>query len=392
MHRLRFVVPFAALVLIAAACTNDDGGGGETGGTTGAAQEENTGTVNVLMRAGRRGGRDAAEACGTPRTGSRSTTRSSSSIPTNSRSSCRSGPQAGTLDTILLPQPGAVKGQAASGNALSLEDLGYNIDDLNATFGEYFVSLGEFEGEHYGLPTNSNWKSLIWYPKDDFDKAGYEIPETWDELMALSDQIVADGGTPWCVGFESGTSTGWPATDWVEDIMLATAGQDTYTQWVNHEIPFTDPAVKTAVQDFGDVMFHSGYVLGGADQTPSIAFGDAPLPMFDNPPGCWLHRQATFINAFFPKGTEYGVDYSAFPFPTIDQTGGLFAGELAVAYRNAPEIKDFLDKFSGEEFQCAMAGRPRPVEALAERERRAGLLREPGPGRRLGAARRRAEG
>ena len=220
------------------------------------------------------------------------------------------------------------------------------------------MSLGEFEGQHYGLPTNSNWKSLIWYPKDDFDKAGYEIPETWDELMALSDQIVADGGTPWCVGFESGTATGWPATDWVEDIMLATAGQEKYTQWVNHEIPFTDPAVKTAVQDFGDVMFHPGYVLGGADQTPSIAFGDAPLPMFDNPPGCWLHRQATFINAFFPKGTEYGVDYDAFPFPTIDQQGGLFAGEIAVAYRNSPEIKDFLDKFSGEEFQCAMAGDP----------------------------------
>jgi hypothetical protein len=106
------------------------------------------------------------------------------------------------------------------------------------------------------------------------------------------------------------------------------------------------------------VMFHPGYVLGGADQTPSIAFGDAPLPMFDNPPGCWLHRQATFINAFFPKGTEYGVDYDAFPFPTIDQQGGLFAGEIAVAYRNSPEIKDFLDKFSGEEFQCAMAGTP----------------------------------
>ena len=285
-----------------------------------------------------------------------------------------------------------MKGQAASGNALSLEDLGYNVDDLNATFGEYFVSLGEFEGQHYGLPTNSNWKSLIWYPKDDFDKAGYEIPETWDELMALSDQIVADGGTPWCVGFESGTSTGWPATDWVEDIMLATAGQDTYTQWVNHEIPFTDPAVKTAVQDFGDVMFHPGYVLGGADQTPSIAFGDAPLPMFDNPPGCWLHRQATFINAFFPKGTEYGVDYSAFPFPTIDQTG-------RPVRRRARGRVPQLARDQGLPGQVQRGGvpvrdgrGPRSVEALAERERRAGLLREPGPGRRVGAARRRAEG
>ena len=358
MHRLRFVVPFAVLVLIAAACTSDDGGRRRDRWCHRCRPGGEHRDRQRPERAGRGGGRHPPDACGTATYGSQVDYQVEFEGSEQFEEQLQIRSEAGTLDTILLPQPGAVKAQAASGNALSLEDLGYNIDDLNATFGEYFVSLGEFEGEHYGLPTNSNWKSLIWYPKDDFDKAGYEIPETWDELMALSDQIVADGGTPWCVGFESGTATGWPATDWVEDIMLATAGQDTYTQWVNHEIPFTDPAVKTAVQDFGDVMFHSGYVLGGADQTPSIAFGDAPLPMFDNPPGCWLHRQATFINAFFPKGTEYGVDYDAFPFPTIDQQGGLFAGEIAVAYRNAPEIKDFLDKFSGEEFQCAMAGDP----------------------------------
>src|SRR5215204_4690 len=291
MKRLRYVVPFAVLVLIAAACTNDDeGGGGETGGTTGAAQQENTGTVNVL-NATSADESEVLQNLWDDTYGDEVDYQVEFEYSDQFEEQLQIRSQAGTLDTILLPQPGAVKGQAATGNALSLEDLGYNIDDLNATYGEYFVSLGEFEGQHYGQPTNSNWKSLIWYPKDDFDKAGYEIPETWDELMALSDQIVADGGTPWCVGFESGTATGWPATDWVEDIMLATAGQDTYTQWVNHEIPFTDPAVKTAVQDFGDVMFHPGYVLGGADQTPSIAFGDAPLPMFDNPPGCWLHRQ-----------------------------------------------------------------------------------------------------
>ena len=359
MRHLKWIVPFAVLVLIAAACTSDEGGGGgETGGgTTGAAQEENTGTVNVLSAL-------AAEEAETLQNLWDSTygdqvdyqVEFEGSEQFEEQLQIRS--QAGTLDTILLPQPGAVLAQAQSGNALSLEDLGYNIDDLNATFGDYFVSLGEYQGEHYGLPTNSNWKSLIWYPKKAFDDAGYEIPTTWDELMALSDQIVADGGTPWCVGFESGTATGWPATDWVEDIVLATAGQDTYTQWVNHEIPFTDPAIKTAVQDFGDVMFHPGYVLGGADQTPSIAFGDAPLPMFDDPPGCWLHRQASFINAFFPDDAEAGVDYDWFPFPPIDQEGTLFAGEFAVVGTNGnrPEVVDFLEQFMGEDVQCAMGG------------------------------------
>ena len=266
--------------------------------------------------------------------------------------------EGGNLDVALLPQPGAVQDQAEAGTIVSLEDMGFDIGELEDLFGEYFLSLGEVDGEHYGLPTNINLKSMIWYPKDNFDDAGYEVPETWDDLLALSDQIVDDGGTPWCVGFESEGSSGWPATDWMEDIMLRTAGTDVYDQWVNHDIPFNDPAVKTAAEDFGEVMFGDGYVLGGADQTPAVPFGDAPSPMFEDEPGCWLHRQASFINAFFPEDAEAGVDYDWFPFPPIDQEGTLFAGEFAVVGTNGnrPEVVDFLQQFMGEDIQCAIGG------------------------------------
>ena len=111
---------------------------------------------------------------------------------------------------------------------------------------------------------------------------------------------------------------------------------------------------------FGDVMFKEGYVLGGADATPDIEFGDAPLPMFENPPKCWLHRQASFINAFFPEDTVAGEDYDWFPLPPIDQEGTLYAGELTVVGTtgNRPEVKDFLDQFIDQEVQCAMGGVP----------------------------------
>ncbi len=197
------------------------------------------------------------------------------------------------------------------------------------------MDLGVVNGQHYGLPTNINLKSMIWYPKAAFDAAGYKVPKTWDDLLKLSDQIVADGSTPWCVGFGSEGSTGWPATDWMEDIMLRTAGTDTYDKWVKHEIPFNDPSVQKAGELFGKVMFTEGYVLGGASATPDIAFGDAPAPMFENPPKCWLHRQATFINSFFPKTAKAGVDYDWFPFPPIDKQGVLYAGELTVVGKNA---------------------------------------------------------
>lgn len=355
VRRLRSLALLAVVLVIAAACSNNNdnagGGGGATGATGGG---ENTGTVNVLSPLDPSEADPMQAVLDDNINSAQSDYTAEIEADGNFEQDVQIRAQAGTLDVILLPQPGAVIEQAKSGNAISLEDMGFNIDDLNATFGEYFMSLGLYNGEHYGIPTNINLKSMVWYPKDDFDKAGYTVPTTWDEMLALSDQIVADGGTPWCVGFGSEGATGWPATDWIEDIMLRTAGLDTYAKWATHEIPFNDPSVLNAAKIFGDLMFKPGYVLGGADQTPSIAFGDAPLPMFDNPPGCWLHRQASFITAFFPDTAKSGVDYDWFPLPPIDQEGTLFAGELAVTFRNAPEVKDFLTRFMSADVQCAM--------------------------------------
>jgi alpha-glucoside transport system substrate-binding protein len=343
-----FALP-AIFVLLAAACRAEEGGDGQEGG--------DTGTVNVLS-AVEPEENAVLQAIADDLINPEADYTVEFEQSGNFEEQVQIRAEGGTLDVILLPQPGAVQDQAASGNAISLEDMGFDVAELEQRFGEYFLSLGEFEGEHYGLPTNINLKSMVWYPKDDFDAAGYEVPTTWDDMIALSDQIVEDGGTPWCVGYQSEGSTGWPATDWMEDIMLRTAGLETYTQWHTHEIPFTDPAVQTAGEMFGEVMFAEGYVLGGAENTPSVAFGDAPAPMFEDPPGCWLHRQASFITAFFPEDAEPGVDYDWFPLPPIDQEGTLFAGELAVTFRDAPEVRDFLERFMGEEVQCAMGSEP----------------------------------
>ncbi|MDH5294822.1 MAG: ABC transporter substrate-binding protein [Acidimicrobiia bacterium] len=257
-------------------------------------------------------------------------------------------------DIAIYPQPGSVVEQAADGNAIALEDLGYDIAELEGIFGDYLLSLGEYEGKHYGIPTNVNLKSTVWYNVKAFDAAGYTPPATWDELIALSDQIVADGGTPWCIGLGSDAATGWPATDWMEDIMLATAGTDAYDRWVTHELPFASDEVKRAAEVFGEILFTDGYVLGGGNQTPSIDFRDAPDPMFSDPPGCYLHRQATFITNFFdPAGLVAGEDFNFFPFPAIDQNGVLIAGELAAVFNADTDVKDFLDRFISADVQCA---------------------------------------
>ena len=95
------------------------------------------------------------------------------------------------------------------------------------------------------VPTSSRSSGT---PRQMFKDAGYEVPKTWDELLALSDKIVADnpGGDvkPWCAGIESGDATGWTATDWMEDVMLRTAGPETYDKWVDARDPVQRPCCR----------------------------------------------------------------------------------------------------------------------------------------------------
>lgn len=263
-------------------------------------------------------------------------------------------------DVAFFPQPGAVVEQGAQGNAVALEDVGVDVGELEARFGEYLMSLGEVDGKHYGWPGVINFKSAIWYNVPAWEDAGWEFPETWEELMALQQEMIDDGtAAPWCIGTGSEAATGWPATDWMEDIVLRSQGADVYDQWVDHEVPFASEEITSAAETFGEVLFTDGAVFGGNANITGTDFRDAPDPMFAEPPNCWMHRQATFIPAFFPDGLEAETDYNFFPFPDIDgNSGALMAGTLGVIFEPRQEVIDFMMQYTSPEVGCEFGSRP----------------------------------
>lgn len=229
--------------------------------------------------------------------------------------------EAGSAPNVaVFPQPGLASGMAARGFMAPLKEGTSDWIKENYAAGQSWVDLGTFKNkdgadELFGFFYKVDVKSLVWYSPENFEDAGYEIPETMEELKALSDQIVADGETPWCIGLGSGGATGWPATDWVEDMMLRTQAPDVYDKWVSNEIKFDDPAVVEAIEEFGAFARNDEYVAGGSGAVASTDFRDSPKGMFSSPPQCYMHRQASFIPAFFPEGTEVGEDADFFYFP-----------------------------------------------------------------------------
>ncbi len=255
-------------------------------------------------------------------------------------------------NVTILPQPGLLADFAAQG---ALTDLGEETTTWlteNYSAGDSWAALGQYEGQdgttaQYAFPYKQEVKSLVWYSPDNFAEMGYEVPETFEDLVALQDQIVADGGTPWCIGLESGGATGWPATDWIEDILLRTQPPEVYDGWVDNSIPFNDPRIVEAIELFGSIAKNEDMVAGGVAAVTTTAFGDSPAGLFAVPPQCYLHRQASFIPGFFPEGSEAGVDYDFFylpPYASKDLGNPVLgSGNLAAITKDSPTARAFID-------------------------------------------------
>ena len=199
----------------------------------------------------------------------------------------------------------------------------------------------------------------LWYSPALFAEKGWEIPTTWDGLIDLTKTIQADTGKPpWCIGFGSDAATGWPGTDWIEDIVLRQSGTEVYDQWVKNEVPFTDPAIKSAFDEFAKIALDPTYVNAGYGDVKSIVttpFGDPATALVAG--DCVLHHQASFYDGFITaaEGTvaEDG-DIWAFLTPAFGgESGGdvvTGGGEIVAAFDDAESTQKVQEYLSSPEW------------------------------------------
>lgn len=252
-------------------------------------------------------------------------------------------------DLAIVPQPGLLATLVGTGAVVPApESVAANVDEF---WSEDWKNYGTIGQTFYAAPLMASVKGYIWYSPDDFEENGYEIPTTWDELMDLTATMAENGGEgdykPWCIGFESGTATGWPGTDWIEDIVLRQQGADSYDAWVAGDLDFTSPEITEAFEAFGEIALNDEYVNGGLGGPSSIvdtAFQEGGLPILDGE--CSLHHQASFYEAQWPEAdSEVTVaedgDVWAFLTPPMAEgdpaavTGG---GEFVASFNDSDEV------------------------------------------------------
>jgi alpha-glucoside transport system substrate-binding protein len=256
-------------------------------------------------------------------------------------------------DIGLFPQPGKLADFAREGFIVPLDDA------VNAAITEYWApglsDVVNVDGVQYGVPVKSDLKGIVFYKPARFEADGYEIPETYDEFVALVDEMAAAGGSkPLCVGIESGTATGWMFTDWVEDMMLRLHGGDVYDQWVTNEVPFDDPRVIEAMQAVKDLWTEENVFAAGG--TISATNFGAPVAEAHANDDCYMVRHSNFFAGLYPAGTAFADPENpeaidVFYFPDINGDGPvLSAGNFAAAFNEDPATMAVLEYMATAEY------------------------------------------
>ncbi len=257
-----------------------------------------------------------------------------------------------TPDAFLLPQPGALADHTASAGFVDLSRY-LGRQELERRFGRYLTSLGTIgadgawpaaSGAVAAFPIKLDHKSLIWYSQATFAEAGYAIPETWSELEHLVAEMKADGHTPWCLGLRGdlGEVHGWPATDWVEDVLLHTAGPDVYDDWTFHRIPFNDPKAVPAFERYGTVVHDHGVGPRDGEWTIENVPGFWIGILVSEPEVCRMMRGANYsLGSWLPEGVDTDA-FGVFRFPTDDPSlaaATVVGAQYMEVFTDRPEVR-----------------------------------------------------
>jgi alpha-glucoside transport system substrate-binding protein len=294
------------------------------------------------------------------------------SVPSSHETVLKSRIEGGSPpDLAQLAQPTPVLAYAAEGKVIDLA----TFMDANKLSSEHQATIGLVtqNGHIWGIPYKADVKSTIWYPIKAFAAKGYQVPTTWDQLIALSDKIVADGSNPWCISAGGpGDATGWQITDWIEEVVLKTKGLDYYNQWISHKVTFEDPGIKAAFDQYvGKIFFTDKYVYGGPQAIINTDQKTTMDPMFNQDlqaPNCWMQKVPTWYGPdFFPdqrasgQPSKYvvGTDVGIFPFPTIDPSQNNVEGsaDTMMMLADRPEVRAVA------EFLATPQGLQRWIEA-----------------------------
>jgi alpha-glucoside transport system substrate-binding protein len=206
-------------------------------------------------------------------------------------------------DLAVLPSIAALHKYAGK----QLRSLGVDT----GSFVQPFRALGMADGTVYAVPVKADVKSLVWHGPD----VTGPLPRSWSAFRDRTER--------WCLGLESGPTSGWPGADWIADILLANEGVATYKNWLSGGAKWESKPMTNAWTTWRDLVDKRG--LDGAS---TREFRAATAGMTKPSPTCSLSRGALSATAFDQRDVKDGKYRFEAPTSRLLQVSADYVGKF----------------------------------------------------------------
>jgi alpha-glucoside transport system substrate-binding protein len=291
-------------------------------------------------------------------------------------------------DLAVLSARGAMLQYAGEGKLQPI-NAALNLQTMNSQYSPSWRQLMQATGPsgdaYYGVIVKATLKSVIWYDPSQFPPRYRNLLTsddlTWNQLSSVTADLSATGVTPWCIGMADSSNSGWPGTDWIEDIvlhhsLLDHSGLYWYNLWVKGKLAWNSEPIKQAFETFGQVAASAAtprLVLGGTAHELSTSYGSVGQGLFTSKPGCYLDHEGSFItgtNFYGQDGLgsatsghppQSGTDFDFVSFPPLtsaDRNNIEVGADLLVMFNPTPAARAFIRYVTTPQAQEAWIGVP----------------------------------
>jgi len=260
--------------------------------------------------------------------------------------------QNSAIDIAIIPNP---QGAVNLGERDIVKSIGSILTEekMNNYYSTHLqeITTSKNTNKNYGAFFRLFPNTMIWYSVEKFEAIGSPEFKTYEDILSYTNNYSKDGKSLWCLDIESGASTGWIATNWLEDLILSEYGVEIYDEWTNQNILSSSDEILNSINSIGKLVFTENAIYGTNKRIVRKEFRNNYNNLLNENVDCVFSWGGHYASFYMPQDKKFGKDYDFFKFPSTNNMNSMVGiGDVITVLNYSNATQEVFNAIIDESF------------------------------------------
>ena len=256
------------------------------------------------------------------------------------------------IDIALIPNPQGVINLGERDIVKSIDEF-ISEEKMDNYYSSHLqkITTSSSTNKNYGAFFRLFPNSMIWYSVEKFKEIGSPEFKTYEDILNYTKNYSKEGKNLWCLDIESGASTGWIATNWLEDLILSEYGSDVYDNWSNQDTVSSSDEILNSINNIGKLVFTENAIYGTNKRIVRKEFRNNYNNLLNENVDCVFSWGGHYASFYMPQDKQFGRDYDFFKFPSTNNRSSIVGiGDALTALNYSSDTQEVFNAIIDENF------------------------------------------